>query len=260
MNKVQRSDIGRVRTINEDLSYVQTIAGGYTLAIVADGMGGHKAGDIASRLAVDTVAEHLRNLDANLSLQRLENELRVAILRANRVIYELSSQDMRYYNMGTTIVAALLNGTSGVIAHIGDSRIYKIRHTQLLQLTQDHSLVNELLKSGQITNEEAEHHPRKNVLTRALGTDPKVTVDMSPVSLMDGEVLLLCSDGLSNRVTEEQMTETIASRDMGLDSKADCLVQLALEAGGADNITVVLLEQTSDRLADEQGGGQHDWT
>lgn len=244
MNIVQRSDVGRVRTINEDLSWVQTLYHGYTLAIVADGMGGHQAGDTASRLAVDTVSEALRSLEAGLTTEQMREALTNAILRANRVIYELASQDMKYHNMGTTIVAVLLEGTAGVIAHIGDSRIYKMSSQSIEQLTEDHSLVNELLKSGQITDEEAEHHPRKNVLTRALGTDPDVTVEVGTITVEPGETLVLCSDGLSNRVSEEQMSATVFSSDYSLEAKADILLQMALQAGGEDNITVVLLEQT----------------
>ncbi|OPA78781.1 serine/threonine protein phosphatase [Paenibacillus selenitireducens] len=254
MNMVQRSDVGRVRTINEDLSWVQTLDNGHTLAIVADGMGGHQAGDTASRLAVATVTEQLQSLEADLTTEQLSEALTNAILRANRVIYELASQDMKYHNMGTTIVAVLLDGAAGVIGHIGDSRIYKVNNHSIEQLTEDHSLVNELLKSGQITDEEAEHHPRKNVLTRALGTDPDVSVEISTISFEPGEMLVLCSDGLSNRVSEEQMTATVFSSDYSLEDKADLLLQMALQAGGEDNITVVLLEQTEESAERTTGG------
>lgn len=246
MNMVQRSDVGRVRTVNEDRSSLQTLQNGYTLAIVADGMGGHQAGDTASHLAVETVTQQLQQLASGLTLAACAEALRAAILRANNVIYELASQDMKYHNMGTTIVAVLLDGLKGIIGHIGDSRAYIIKDGQIRKLTDDHSLVNELLKSGQISYEESLHHPRRNVLTRALGTDPEVAVDINTFELEPGSVLLLCSDGLSNPVSEDQMVTVAESSNEPLSGKADRLLELALEAGGDDNITVVLLEQTDN--------------
>ncbi|WP_018756537.1 Stp1/IreP family PP2C-type Ser/Thr phosphatase [Paenibacillus terrigena] len=245
MNMVQRSDVGRVRTVNEDLSWVQALDSGVTLAIVADGMGGHQAGDTASRLAVETVSQQLLSLRSGLSAEELGDALAAAILRANRVIYELASQDRKYHNMGTTIVAVLLDGLKGMIGHIGDSRVYKINEDVIEQLTEDHSLVNELVKKGQISSEEAQHHPMKNVVTRALGTDPHVSVELIPVALTEHDTLMLCSDGLSNRVTEDEMKRTVNTVQDSLAARADQLLQLALQAGGEDNITVVLLEQTS---------------
>jgi len=240
------SDIGRVRSVNEDSSWVARLEQGYTLAIVADGMGGHQAGDRASKLAVDTIVEDLHQLPSGLSAEECGESLKRAILHANEVVYREASEHEEYRNMGTTVVAVLLADNEGRIGHIGDSRVYKFSRGELVQLTEDHSLVNELLKTKQISEQEAHVHPHRNVVTRALGTDPEVAVDLYPVSLEQGEILLLCSDGLSNYVTLEQMTRTLGAADLELNDRADRLLRLALIAGGDDNITVALLEHSGE--------------
>ncbi|MFD1176178.1 Stp1/IreP family PP2C-type Ser/Thr phosphatase [Paenibacillus puldeungensis] len=240
------SDVGRVRSINEDCTWVAQLERGYTLGIVADGMGGHQAGDIASRLAVETITQDLAALPAGLSVEDCGEQLRKAILHANEVVFKKATEHEEYRSMGTTVVAVLLDNQEGMIGHIGDSRAYKFQHGELVQLTDDHSLVNELVKNKQISAEEANFHPHRNVVTRALGTDERVEVDMNRVTLEPGEILLLCSDGLSNYVTTEQMTLTLGSNDLALNDRADHLLQLALNAGGDDNISVALLEQLED--------------
>ncbi|CAH0120113.1 MULTISPECIES: Stp1/IreP family PP2C-type Ser/Thr phosphatase [unclassified Paenibacillus] len=245
MKVVHRTDIGR-RAVNEDRSWAQRLENGYMLAIIADGMGGHQAGEVASRIAVETVAERLMPLAPGLTGPACAEALREAILHANNVIYEMASQDERYHNMGTTIVAVLLNGENGFVGHIGDSRAYNINDTVIRQLTDDHSLVNELLKSGQISLEESRRHPRRNVVIRALGTDAEVEVDINPIQLEQGEILLLCSDGLSDLMTDEEIAAIVSLPSLSLEEKAERLLRDALQAGGEDNITVVLLEQTDD--------------
>lgn len=240
------SDVGKVRSVNEDCTFVQQLEPGYTLAVVADGMGGHQAGDIASRLAVDTITQDLGALPAGLPADACGEQLKKAILHANEVVFRKAMEHTEYHNMGTTVVAAILADSEGVIAHIGDSRAYQYRQGELSQLTDDHSLVNELLKNKQISKEEADVHPHRNVVTRALGTDEQVEVDMTPLTMETGDILLLCSDGLSNCVTPEQMVLTLGSDNMSLDERADHLLQLALYAGGDDNISVALLEQYED--------------
>lgn len=246
MKMAYRSDIGRIRLVNEDRAWGQQQGSGLVIAVVADGMGGHQAGDVASQLAVDTFRDSLQDMDSELSLDERKMLIRQTILQANEVIYDMASRNDQYHNMGTTVVAALVQADDGVIGHIGDSRAYKLRDGELTQLTEDHTLVNELAKSGQISPEEAANHPRRNVLTRALGTDAQVEVDVRGISWVEGDILLLCSDGLSNMVTDEQMRETLQSDELDLDGKADRLVQLALQAGGDDNITVVLLHHADD--------------
>lgn len=248
------SDVGRVRSVNEDRTWVNQLEHGYTLGIVADGMGGHQAGETASRLAVETIVEDLSALGAGLSIHELGKELEQAILHANEIVFRQAESHEEYRSMGTTIVAALLNDREGMIGHIGDSRAYKFHKGELAQITDDHSLVNELVKNKQITEEEASSHPRRNVLTRALGTDEQVVVDMDPVTLQPGDILLLCSDGLSNYVTQEQMILTLNTEGLDLNDRADRLLRLALIAGGDDNISVTLLE-----YVDEAGSGIKEW-
>lgn len=251
MKVAYRSDIGRIRLVNEDRGWTEIMDSGLAVAIVADGMGGHQAGEVASQLAVDTFREALLGTTATLSMDERKLLIRQAILQANEVIFDMASRNNQYHNMGTTVVAALLQPENGVIGHIGDSRAYKWRDGVLSQLTEDHTLVNELVKSGQISLEEAAVHPRRNVLTRALGTDELVEVEVRGISWKPGDLLLLCSDGLINMVSIQEMTETLSRDDLDLDAKADKLIQLALQAGGDDNITVVLLHHAEDTEQEE---------
>ncbi|SDT42848.1 protein phosphatase [Paenibacillaceae bacterium GAS479] len=242
MLTVNRSDIGRIRMANEDRSWAGVTSGGLTLAIVADGMGGHQAGDVASQLAVDAFREAMEPLQAGISAEEAQQYLRAAIRRANEVVYDMASRNEQYHNMGTTVVAALFVEESLLlIGHIGDSRAYRISSGAISLLSEDHTLVNELVRSGQISFEEAAHHPRRNVLTRALGTDEEVELDLQVLDWNSGDMLLLCSDGLSGMVSDEEMLE-VACSQASLEEKADRLISMALAAGGDDNITVVLLQ------------------
>lgn len=247
-----QSDIGRVRMVNEDRAVVQDNVGGLSLAIVADGMGGHQAGDIASQMAVELIQFQLQSLHRELSIEERKQLVKSAIEIANEKIFEFASQRENYHGMGTTVVAALADEQGVVIAHIGDSRAYRVHNGQIEQLTEDHSLVNELVKSGQITREEASHHPRRNVLTRALGTEPTIEVDVRDVSWKPGDILLLCSDGLSSLVEKEQLTAHITS-EAALEVKVERLIAEALKAGGDDNVTVVLIESTRDADTEYDG-------
>ena len=239
-----RSDIGKVRSVNEDSSWAERLNDDLALAIVADGMGGHQAGDVASQMAVDAFRELFQQdvIKHNLSLEECRMLLRQSITRANEAIFEMASRNEQYYNMGTTIVAALLSPGNAIIGHVGDSRAYRIASGRLEQLTEDHTLVNELVKSGQLNAEEAASHPRRNVLTRAVGTDAATDIDIQSVQWSDSDILLLCSDGLTNMVSEELLLETASDEMLALDERAGKLVELALQAGGDDNITVILLQ------------------
>lgn len=243
MLMVNRSDIGRIRQVNEDSALTGSINDQLAFAIVADGMGGHQAGDVASQVAVEAFERILQqhNEISNWTAEDAKRLMRIAIRQANEEIYRLAKQLTQYHNMGTTIVAALFIHSLVVIGHVGDSRAYRINEERIELLTEDHSLVNALVQSGQLTAEEAEHHPRKNVLTRAIGTDDDVEVDVRVMEWKNEDLLLLCSDGLSNRVSEEQLHQTIAS-SLPLQQRADQLIELALEAGGEDNITLVLCD------------------
>lgn len=235
-----RTDAGLVRLINEDRAAVRDEWNGFTLAIVADGMGGHQAGEIASTMAIELVETEMRTVRAEMTLEERQETVRRAIAIANEEVYEFASKQPRYQGMGTTVVTALASQNEVVIGHIGDSRAYLVSGESIRQLTEDHSLVNELVKSGQITSEEANVHPLRNVVTRALGTDKQVEIDIIRCEWREGDILLLCSDGLSGLVEESEMRDIIAGVH-DLPWKVDRLIARALEEGGGDNITVVLL-------------------
>jgi serine/threonine protein phosphatase PrpC len=240
MDVANKTDIGRIRLVNEDRSIVQNDLNGFVLAIVADGMGGHQAGDIASQMAIEVIQEQLQMIDKDLSVEACLSALKDAIQKANQTIYEFASGREQFHGMGTTVVAILANEQFLAVGHIGDSRAYLCSSDHIVQLTEDHSLVSELLRSGQITQEEAEHHPRRNVLTRALGTDSKVDVDVGYYQWHSNDIVLMCSDGLSGQLNQNTLLD-ILHADSDLHWKADQLVAQALHAGGDDNITVVLL-------------------
>jgi serine/threonine protein phosphatase PrpC len=237
-----RTHIGKVRQVNEDRAWSGVVANGWTAVIVADGMGGHRAGDVASELAVGCLADALQFWDPDLTQDEGSNKLKELIRKANAVVFETASLNEQYHNMGTTVVVAVLNRWGGWIGHIGDSRAYRLRGGVLEQLTDDHTLVNELTKSGQLSSEEAAQHPRRNVLTRALGTEQEVKPDVRALEWRPGDRLLLCSDGLSGLVEASKLQASLAQSGLSLEELADRLVELALDAGGDDNVTVVLIE------------------
>lgn len=249
MKTVLRSHIGKVRQINEDQAWSGQLSGGLTAAIVADGMGGHRAGDVASGLAVESLVKSLKAWEETSSTKEGASKLRDMIRQANKAVFESASLNEQYHNMGTTVVMALLDGDTGLIGHIGDSRAYRLRSGQLMQLTEDHTLVNELTKSGQLSPEEAAHHPRRNVLTRALGTDRDVDVDVQIIEWQTGDRLLLCSDGLSGLVEPALLLATLEDQDAMLEQQAQKLIDLALAAGGDDNVTVVLVADDVKAIA-----------
>jgi protein phosphatase len=224
-----RTDAGRKRRRNEDAFVVDP-----PLFAVADGMGGAQAGEVASRLAAAAFRE-FHEADA----LEPEARLQAIIQEANRRIFERAQSDTAASGMGTTVTAALVGEAGVVIGHVGDSRAYRIRRGDLEQLTQDHSLVGDLMRSGRLTPEEADTHPQRSVITRALGTDPEVDVDTFTVDVADGDLFLICSDGLSTMVADDEILGIVANAD-GLESAGKALVKAANRRGGDDNITVVL--------------------
>jgi PPM family protein phosphatase len=223
-----RSDVGRQRSANED---------DFVLAppffAVADGMGGAKAGEVASAMATEGFEEERESSEpAEVQLARILRE-------ANRRIYDLAVADESHRGMGTTLTAAKVTGDEVSIGHVGDSRAYRFRDGDLEQLTRDHSLVAELERSGQITPEAAEHHPQRSIITRALGPEPDVEVDTYTLAGREGDLFLLCSDGLTSMISDEEVASILRSAD-SLDGAADALVRAANQSGGKDNITVVL--------------------
>ncbi|MGK0552117.1 Stp1/IreP family PP2C-type Ser/Thr phosphatase [Enterococcus faecalis] len=234
-----QTDVGRKRNTNQDYAGLFENQLSVPLAVLADGMGGHQAGDVASHMAVHDLGQDWEQTTVADSEKAVQWLIKL-IQQENERIFEQGQSQAEYMGMGTTIVSAVLLKDSFVLANIGDSRAYLVRNQQLLQLTEDHSLVNELVKSGEITREMAANHPRKNVLTRSLGMPGVVDVDVSSHTWMAGDYLLLCSDGLTNMVSETQILE-ILELDQPLDQKIDTLIQLANEAGGLDNITVLVV-------------------
>ncbi|WP_349410453.1 Stp1/IreP family PP2C-type Ser/Thr phosphatase [Pseudalkalibacillus sp. SCS-8] len=233
-----QTDQGKVRSLNEDSGAVIPISASDVFAVVADGMGGHKAGDVASQMAVNYVKEHLDTyINDHEDTKGIIHSL---IEDANQDIFTYAQDHPDCYGMGTTIVLLRATEDEIHIGHVGDSRCYKVTQNSIEQLTDDHTLVNELVKSGQITSEEAEYHPRKHVVLRALGTDPKVEIDNLKYTWEKGEYILLCSDGLSNKVTAESFVKVI-NQDVSLEDKVARLITMANEAGGEDNITLILV-------------------
>jgi protein phosphatase len=229
------SDTGRRRRRNEDNYVVAPPLFG-----VADGMGGAQAGEVASRLA----ASALEGEDSN-GLQGLER-LDALIQEANRRIYDRASNDPTASGMGTTMTVALVEGMTVALGHVGDSRAYLVRGEQMEQLTEDHSLVNELLKSGRLSEEEAHVHPQRSVITRAVGTDPDVDVDGFTIEAEEGDVFLLCSDGLTDMVSDEEILDLVHEHRDDLDKAVKALVSAANRGGGEDNITAVAFRISTD--------------
>jgi PPM family protein phosphatase len=236
------TDTGRRRRQNED-SFVHEPP----IFAIADGMGGAQAGEVASRLAASVLEE--------LGREDVTGEARVAelIQEANRRVYERSNQDAAVSGMGTTMTVALVDDASGTVAigHVGDSRAYLVRDDALEQLTEDHTLVNELLKSGRLSAEEANVHPQRSVITRALGTEADVDVDTFTIETRPGDVFLLCSDGLSSMISDHEILGLVRSGDGDLEAALRGLVQAANTSGGDDNITVVAFE-----IAQQEDGGE----
>ncbi len=235
MNIYGITDRGRVRTQNQDAFYEWT-DGTYAVLLVCDGMGGAKAGNVASTLAAQQFAEALAQSHGGV-----QERLRDALAQANEAVYTRSRQDAACQGMGTTLVAAFAGEGRAYFINVGDSRAYYLTPDGIRQVTRDHSLVAELVESGRLTEEEARSHPNRNVITRALGTAGDVIGDIFEVDLEEDSRLLLCSDGLSNLVTPEEMLQTALAEGR----VADCcarLVALTLERGAPDNVTVVMLD------------------
>jgi PPM family protein phosphatase len=224
------TDVGRVRDGNEDDFLDQSNRLG--LVAVADGMGGHRAGEVASATALEALRAAVASGEP----------LRDAIEGANDAVLEKSVSDQEFHGMGTTLTAGML-GSDGhlVVGHVGDSRAYLVRDGELSQITDDHSLVEEMVRSGELTPEQAEVHPRRSVITRALGIDPQVEVDEYPIELQPGDRILFCSDGLTTMVRPDEIA-SILSREPDLRRAAQLLVDAANAAGGEDNITAVIIE------------------
>ncbi len=235
------TDTGRKRRRNED-AYVSEPP----LFAIADGMGGAQAGEVASRLAAAAVREPVPRALAAGGEERIFE----LIQEANRRVYDRSNTDPNTSGMGTTMTVALVEDANVAFGHVGDSRAYLIRDGRMEQLTEDHSLVNELMKSGKLSREEAQTHPQKSVITRAVGTDPDVDVDTFTVPVQTGDLFLLCSDGLTDVVSEDEILDLVERNRQDIDRALRALVKEANRGGGEDNITVVAFEIAEDAVHD----------
>ncbi len=234
--------VGMVREQNEDsLLVLEKLLPEFNVFAVADGMGGHNAGEVASKMAIreieDFFKDHQRDRDFIISREYIGQ----LINHINMKIYERANSEPHLKGMGTTLTLIIHFKRTIHIAHIGDSRAYRINNQEIQQLTEDHSLVAGLIKEGKITKEEAQVHPQKNVITRALGTDIEIQADVYRYKISDGETIMICSDGLTNSLTEAEI-KNIVNRNDSLQKAADDLVQQANISGGRDNITVILFQ------------------
>jgi protein phosphatase len=243
------TDVGRKRKGNEDSLFLNP---DQNLFIVADGMGGHAAGEVASKMAVEAINEFVCltggddditwpfGLDENISYDG--NRLKTAIKYANRKVLEATKEKSEYEGMATTVAAVLVDGETANLAHVGDSRVYLMRDGVLKQLTSDHSWVNEQIQSGVLSADQARGHPLRNVVTRALGGKPDLQVDMQVHKMQAGDVLLLCSDGLTTMLPDDEIHELLEAAKGDIRRAAQELVAAANDRGGEDNITVVLIQ------------------
>jgi serine/threonine protein phosphatase PrpC len=242
------TDVGRQRQHNEDSFLVADEA---KLFLVADGMGGHAAGEIASRIAVDSISEfivHTKEDDGTWphaydeQYTRTTNRLMAALRMANTRVLEAMRKDAKLRGMGTTVVACMADDSKISVAHVGDSRAYMIRNGRISRITNDHSWVFEQVQAGMLTEAEAEKHPLRNVITRALGGALSVTPDASEIDWRPGDLYLLCSDGLTGMVSEDQILELVTANADDLEKACRQLIDVANEHGGLDNVTAILVK------------------
>jgi PPM family protein phosphatase len=244
---VSCSDPGRVRPQNEDSVLADSAIG---LAVLADGMGGYNAGEVASGMATTVIATEMQGIfgksatrarSADFGVEAVRQMLCEQVRRANATVYQAAQSQPQYAGMGTTLVASMFCDNRIIVAHIGDSRLYRLRAGRLEQITKDHSLLQEQIDSGVITREQARYSNHKNLVTRALGIDPTVEMDLTESDTQVGDIYLLCSDGLNDMVSDEEIEMTIDALSDNLSRAADQLVQLANDNGGHDNVSVILI-------------------
>lgn len=250
MNGLFMTDKGQVRHHNEDDGGLFVNGSGQYLAVVADGMGGHQAGDVASQMATSQLKDKWKRTEYISMPSQAEQWLKESITEVNDSILSHAEGNTECRGMGTTVVAVICTEEFISIAHIGDSRCYLVNEQGFKQITEDHSLVNELVRSGQISQEEAEHHPRKNVLLQALGTETGIQLDIKSLGWEKENVLLLCTDGLTNKIANTEISAFIEKKQT-LKNTARDLIHLANERGGEDNISLVVIRHNQ---ADEEVG------
>ena len=235
-----KSDIGKVREINQDYYYISDSLDEVQLYMLADGMGGYNGGEIASKLAITSAKSYIEN---NFKQIEKDKESIIQLVGssmeyANMIVYEKSKEKQELEGMGTTLEICLIYNNKAYIGHVGDSRIYRIRKDVIRKLTKDHSYVQKLIEDKKITREEAKSHPKKNMLTKALGCTPYVEPDIRARNFERGDIFIMCSDGLTNMVDEKRIYELVTQ---DINKAADELIKEANEAGGYDNITVIII-------------------
>ncbi len=243
------TDIGNIRQNNEDSFGIQQISDQVWAFVVADGMGGHQAGEEASSFAANTVLKAIDDASKyfeNYTDKQIENFLKNTVIKVNKTLFEKSVADKALSGMGTTLVVCIVCHGKYYVANVGDSRLY-VYSSSLTQITKDHSYVSELVDMGVITREQALSHPNKNVITRAIGTEPGVVPDIFKGKLKKGDIILICTDGLTGMVSDETIAHVFSKDDLP-ENMTNTLVNLAKENGGTDNITVIIIKS-------ENGGG-----
>lgn len=240
MKSFSITDVGRKRTVNQDYIYCQEdkIGNLPNLYIVADGMGGHNAGDFASRFCVETVTELIRQSPLKTPIGIIES----AVKKTNELLTKKAEEQSELVGMGTTFVAATIFGDVMYVANIGDSRLYVI-NDEIHQITEDHSLVEEMIKTGEIERKDARFHPNKNIITRAVGSAIYVSPDYFEVNLSKGDFVLMCSDGLSNMMDDEEIQFIVQDNEEDMEKIGIHLIEKANEYGGKDNIAIILVRQ-----------------
>ncbi len=235
------TDIGMIRQINQDSYYISEENDNYKLCILADGMGGYTGGEIASRLACVSTANYIKENfeeDKKYSKEELMQLVKDAMNYANKNVYDKSKEQLELEQMGTTLEVCLIYNNRVFIGHIGDSRIYRIRQEFMRKITTDHSYVQKLVKDGTITKEEAIHHPKKNMLMKALGCEEEIEPDITVKGFNEGDIILICSDGLTNMIAEQEIYNIVKQDE---ENAVKNLVKKANELGGYDNITAILI-------------------
>ena len=242
MRCFMKTDVGRVREINEDCCEVKYFDDGSCLLVLCDGMGGKNGGEIASSKVMQTlIFEFSRRYEKAMSDTAIKAALVSSARTANIAVYDIACADDNLRGMGTTLVAAFIRGADAHIIHAGDSRAYIYSDNALNQITTDHSIVQHLIELGQISKEEANTHPRKNIITRALGVDESIDVEYTFLDIPDKSILLLCTDGVSNMITDKELEQIIQNNTF--DDLVDIIIETALNNGGVDNATIIVAEQ-----------------
>ena len=244
MKAYAKSDIGKAREMNQDYFYISSDNDKYKIYIVADGMGGYKGGEIASSLASISVKSYIEsNIDKiELNKEKIMELIKNSILYANTVVYNKSKENSDLEGMGTTIEVCLIYNNRAYIGHVGDSRIYRIRKNIIRRLTRDHSYVEDLVRDGTITREEAYNHPKKNMITRALGCYSNVEPDVMVRGFLPDDIIVMTSDGLTNMIKDDEIYNIVKDN---VETAHEKLIERANELGGYDNITVIILDNTN---------------